>query len=205
MQRSKRECSICQRAISLSNIEKHEIACSRPNPIKLSASERQLKIDPEKRKLRAQKAHKARMETWTKKRKERVDSYPFDELNNAEKRERIFNEQMECCDVCNNKTWNGLPITLELDHISGNRNDETRDNLRLICPNCHSQTDTYKVKNIDKPGLKKYTDDEIVEVLLTEDSLYKVLLKLGMNTHGGNYTRLRRIIKERNLRPDLIF
>lgn len=205
MQRSKRECSFCQRAISLSNIGKHEEACSKPKPAKLSASERQLKIDPEKRRLRAQNAHKARMEIWAKKRKLRVDSYPFDELNNSEKRERIFNEQMGCCDICNNKNWNGLPITLELDHISGDRKDETRDNLRLICPNCHSQTDTYKTLNVENPGKQKYSDEEIADVILTEDSLYKVLLKLGMNTHGGNYTRLRRIIKERNLRPDLIF
>lgn len=129
----------------------------------------------------------------------------FDELPNKRKRNRIFDEQQGRCSVCGLKDWNGQPITLELDHISGDRSDESRNNLRLICPNCHSQTHTYKVKNIDNPGKKKYTDDEIAEVLLTEDSLYKVLTKLGMNPHGGNYTRLRRIIKERGIRQDLIF
>lgn len=129
----------------------------------------------------------------------------FNELPNEQKRSRIFNEQQGCCSVCGLAEWNGQPITLELDHISGNRKDESRDNLRLICPNCHSQTHTYKVKNVDSPGKRKYTDDEIAEVLLTEDSLYKVLTKLGMNPHGGNYTRLRRIIKERGIRQDLIF
>lgn len=135
----------------------------------------------------------------------RIENAPFDELSNGEKRSRIFNEQQGCCSVCGLEEWNDQPITLELDHISGNRKDESRDNLRLICPNCHSQTHTYKVKNVDSPGKRKYTDDEIAEVLLTEDSLYKVLIKLGMNPHGGNYTRLRRIIKERGIRQDLIF
>lgn len=139
------------------------------------------------------------------KKKIRIESLAFDELKIGEKRIRIFNEQQECCSVCGLKEWNGQPITLELDHISGNRKDESRDNLRLICPNCHSQTHTYKVKNVDSPGKRKYTDDQIAEVLLTEDSLYKVLTKLGMNPHGGNYTRLRRIIKERGIRQDLIF
>lgn len=135
----------------------------------------------------------------------RIENLAFDELKIQEKRIRIFNEQQECCSVCGLKDWNGQPITLELDHISGDRTDESRNNLRLICPNCHSQTHTYKVKNVDSPGKRRYTDDEIVEVLLIEDSLYKVLKTLGMNLHGGNYTRLRRIIKERNIRKDLIF
>ena len=43
--------------------------------------------------------------------------------------------------------WNGNPITLQLDHIDGNRFDHSLDNLRLLCPNCHSQTDTWCGRN----------------------------------------------------------
>jgi len=39
--------------------------------------------------------------------------------------------------------WNGKPIVLQLDHINGISNDNRLDNLRLLCPNCHSQTDTF--------------------------------------------------------------
>ena len=51
------------------------------------------------------------------------------------------------CSVCGITEHNGLPIVLECDHIDGNHKNNTVDNLRLICPNCHSQTDTYKNKN----------------------------------------------------------
>ena len=51
------------------------------------------------------------------------------------------------CSVCSITEYNGLPIVLECDHIDGNHTNNNVENLRLICPNCHSQTSTYKNKN----------------------------------------------------------
>lgn len=49
---------------------------------------------------------------------------------------------------CNVKGfWNGKGINLDLDHINGDNKDNSFDNLRFLCPNCHSQTDTYKARN----------------------------------------------------------
>jgi hypothetical protein len=52
-----------------------------------------------------------------------------------------------CCSICGINIWNQKSINLELDHIDGNRVNHLLSNLRLLCPNCHSQTETYKSKN----------------------------------------------------------
>lgn len=51
------------------------------------------------------------------------------------------------CSICDLTEWCGRPIPVELDHINGINNDHRLDNLRLLCPNCHAQTPTYKGKN----------------------------------------------------------
>lgn len=51
------------------------------------------------------------------------------------------------CECCGITEWNGEPTPIELDHIDGNRYNNTIDNLRILCPNCHAQTDTYRGKN----------------------------------------------------------
>jgi hypothetical protein len=52
-----------------------------------------------------------------------------------------------CCWVCGIKGWNGKELGLELEHIDGNADNNSESNVCLICPNCHSQTSTYKAKN----------------------------------------------------------
>lgn len=47
------------------------------------------------------------------------------------------------CEICGISEWNGKPITLQLHHIDGDHNNNTIDNLQIICPNCHSQTENY--------------------------------------------------------------
>lgn len=54
------------------------------------------------------------------------------------------------CACCRLATWLDKPIPLELDHIDGNANNQAMENLRLLCPNCHAQTPTYKGKNKGK-------------------------------------------------------
>ena len=51
------------------------------------------------------------------------------------------------CACCGISEWMGKPISLQLDHINGKNNDHRIENLRFLCPNCHSQTETYAGKN----------------------------------------------------------
>lgn len=75
------------------------------------------------------------------------ESKTFDELGFKSKRERILEEQGGKCLCGQSQSWNGKRLVLQLDHINGLKTNNTRENLRLLCPNCHSQTETFTSKN----------------------------------------------------------
>ena len=72
-------------------------------------------------------------------------TYQSNKLRRRLLKERIFEPR---CAVCGLDTWLGQAIPLELDHIDGRRENNELLNLRLVCPNCHARTPTYRGRNI---------------------------------------------------------
>jgi 5-methylcytosine-specific restriction endonuclease McrA len=72
--------------------------------------------------------------------------------NSANLKRRLINENIfaATCVVCGLADWMGTSIPLELDHIDGVRDNNSIENLRLICPNCHAHTPTYRGRNIKR-------------------------------------------------------
>jgi hypothetical protein len=65
------------------------------------------------------------------------------------------------CEECNIENWNGKPLTFQIDHVNGNRTDNRFENLKVICPNCHTQCDTWGIGNISEDGRKRMIEGSI--------------------------------------------
>lgn len=82
-----------------------------------------------------------------------VKNSTYTNSNNLKK--RLFEENLlkKNCSICKcEPIWNDKPLTLQLDHINGINDDNRIENLRLLCPNCHSQTDTFAGRKLKKPN-----------------------------------------------------
>lgn len=68
-------------------------------------------------------------------------------------KKRLIEEGLkkDICEICGQlPEWNNKPLVLQLDHINGDHNDNRLENLRILCPNCHTQTETFSNKKSKK-------------------------------------------------------
>jgi 5-methylcytosine-specific restriction endonuclease McrA len=72
------------------------------------------------------------------------------------------------CAICGIVEWQGKTLSLELDHINGENNDNRIENLRFLCPNCHSQTDTYGSRNQKITESKYEITNELSELVINK-------------------------------------
>lgn len=128
--------------------------------------------------------------------KKRILSADFDTLSFDGLKKRIFYEQDEKCNQCGIKDWNGKPLSFGLEHKDGNHHNNKRDNLEILCPNCHSQTKYWRGRN--KPSnVKKVNDDELLETLLKHNwNMRQSLIEVGLSPKGGNYKRCHKLKRE---------
>lgn len=103
------------------------------------------------------------------------------------------------CKLCGlGDAWNGRSLTLELDHINGDNRDHRLKNLRFLCPNCHSQTPTYKSKNGCGRQTPKVSDGELLKALKSSDNIFQALQKVGINIRTG-YKRSYKLLAKNNI------
>lgn len=104
----------------------------------------------------------------------------------------LIQEKGHFCENCNNSEWMGQPISLELEHCDGNNRNNNRENLKLLCPNCHAQTKFYRGRNINS-GKLKVTDEQILEELKKGLTNRQILINVGLTPKGGNYDRVNKL------------
>lgn len=107
------------------------------------------------------------------------------------------------CERCGLTEWLNESINLEIHHKDGDRYNNELDNLELLCPNCHSYTDTYRGKNMNT-GKIKVTDEDLVESLRNHSSIRQALLAVGLAGSGGNYKRANELIVKYQITKFLI-
>lgn len=110
------------------------------------------------------------------------------------------------CEGCDNTgLWKNASLTLQLEHKDGDNSNNQIENLCFLCPNCHSQTETFAGRNTKtkKRALSRsLTDEDIKNTIPNVRSKGELLKYFGMSVSGDAYTRINRILKEN---PELKF
>lgn len=112
------------------------------------------------------------------------------------------------CAICGATEWNGKTLSLELDHINGINNDNRLENLRFLCPNCHSQTSTYGSRNqkITEPHyeipedlrntiIKEYDEYKSIKVVSTRLGIKRRVVTKVVNETGQKKSNQKYVIR----------
>jgi len=111
-------------------------------------------------------------------------NYPFYSRKHLKRRllkEGIFKNK---CVICELTDWQNKSLVCHLDHIDGNPQNHKLSNLRMLCPNCHSQTDSYCNKNPN--DIVYYSLDDFIEAVETSSSYVEIKKKLNLSIDSPN-------------------
>lgn len=96
------------------------------------------------------------------------------------------------CEECGISEYNGKPITLQLHHIDGNPKNNSRENLKFLCPNCHSQTTGWCCS----PAKSDVSDEDLLKALKESSTVKEALSKVSLRPSAGNYFRVQKLLQK---------
>lgn len=113
-------------------------------------------------------------------------------ISSNELRKRLLEEKIfeRRCYSCGNSEWMQAPISLELEHKNGNHDDNSLDNLTILCPNCHAQTEHYRGKKLRGKCGYVATDKDIAYKISIKDLKRDITVKCricGKETSNYKY------------------
>lgn len=150
--------------------------------IKKAHSEGRIPTFTEEMRFNSQVSHRRKL----------IENVPFEKLGHALRKKIVIEDQEYKCLNCGLDEWQGLRITLELDHVDGNRYNNARNNLRCLCPNCHSITDTWKRGQLEGKNVRKRTDEEIIAAYKKCGSINATLKELDYN--WGSASTVKKVL-----------
>lgn len=77
----------------------------------------------------------------------KIKTAQWNDLGESQKRKRVLNDQENKCNMCHLSLWQECLLTLEYHHKDGNKNNNKRENVEFLCPNCHSLTKYWRKPN----------------------------------------------------------
>lgn len=129
--------------------------------------------------------------------KENILNSNYLDLSFERLRKRILYEQDCKCNRCGISEWLGEKISLELEHKDGNHHNNNRENLEILCPNCHSLTTTWRGRNKKSDNRLKIDDETLLgKLIFNEWNMRKSLIDVGLAPKGGNYKRCHKLKRE---------
>jgi arsenate reductase-like glutaredoxin family protein len=131
---------------------------------------------------------KAKVKAWAL---NKYQNTPFNELGAENRKRRVLEEQKGKCNRCGLFEWLGESLVLELEHKDGNNSNNDRSNLECLCPNCHSQTKTWRGRNNKKTSV---SDDQLLKALAVNKTVSEALRSLGLADKGSNHSRAKKLL-----------
>lgn len=152
------------------------------------------------------------VQPWNKGKKVKTTKRSLEEIlvkdsphkNSYSLKMRLFKEGLKenRCEICGCTTWEGQEITLELHHINGDHYDNRLENLQILCPNCHSKTENFRIKNSEIFHQKRKILDP-KELYLSEEEVQQREIKRKAKKINKTVEEYLEYKKERKIRKKL--